>query len=248
MSFSKYLLCAMLQVRGGCIDSSRGYQKKIAFLSLDMKTGDSSSFLTPLGIIYTLSQASQVALVVKNLPATARDTRNTSSVSGSGRSPAGGHGNPLQYTCLENPTDRGAWWATVHRVAKSQTWLKRLSMHAHIHQANTEIWIHLSSESEPQAGPPLGTTEIWRTRDLYTSCLKKQLQRVEIESLWRQMLFSFHSVPRIPSLCAQRTSIFSALSPWPAGARVCVCVCVCGGGGSLATCQVFLSLSRTTHH
>ena len=67
MSFSKYLLCAMLQVRGGCIDSGRGYQKKIAFLSLDMKTGDSSSFLTPLGIIYTLSQASQVALVVKNL-------------------------------------------------------------------------------------------------------------------------------------------------------------------------------------
>ena len=47
-----------------------------------------------------------------------------------GRSPGGGHGNPLQYSCLENPMDRGAWWSTVHRVAKSQTRLKRLSMHA----------------------------------------------------------------------------------------------------------------------
>ena len=48
----------------------------------------------------------------------------------SGRSPGGGHGNPLQYSCLENPMDGVAWWATVHRVARSQTWLKQLSMHA----------------------------------------------------------------------------------------------------------------------
>ena len=46
------------------------------------------------------------------------------SIPGSGRSPGGGYGNPLQYSCLENPMDRGAWQATVHRVAKSQTWLK----------------------------------------------------------------------------------------------------------------------------
>ena len=50
-------------------------------------------------------------------------------IPGSGRSPGGGHGNPLQYSCLENPMDRGAWWATVQRVAKSQTGLKRLNMH-----------------------------------------------------------------------------------------------------------------------
>ena len=43
------------------------------------------------------------------------------SVPGLGKSPGGGHGSPLQYSCLENPMDRGAWWATVHRVAKSQT-------------------------------------------------------------------------------------------------------------------------------
>ena len=49
------------------------------------------------------------------------------SVPGLGRSPGGGHGNPLQYSCLENSMDRGAWWATVHGVAKSRTWLKWLS-------------------------------------------------------------------------------------------------------------------------
>ena len=48
-----------------------------------------------------------------------------------GRSPGEGHGNPLQYSCLENPMDRGAWWATVHGVTKSQTRLKRLSVQVH---------------------------------------------------------------------------------------------------------------------
>ena len=48
---------------------------------------------------------------------------------GSGRSPGGGHGNPLQYSCLQKPIDRGEWWATVHRVAKSWMQLKRLSTH-----------------------------------------------------------------------------------------------------------------------
>ena len=65
-------------------------------------------------------QASQVALVVKNLPANVGDIRDTSSIPGSERSPGGGHGNPLQYSCLENPMDRGAWWATVCGVSKSR--------------------------------------------------------------------------------------------------------------------------------
>ena len=64
--------------------------------------------------------ASQVALVVKNLLAYAGDERDAGSIPGSGRSPGGRHGNPIQYSCLENPMDRGAWWATVHGVAKSQ--------------------------------------------------------------------------------------------------------------------------------
>ena len=55
--------------------------------------------------------------------------RDAGSVSGLGRSPGGGHGNPLQYPCLENPMDRGAWWTTVHGVTKSQTRLKQLCMY-----------------------------------------------------------------------------------------------------------------------
>ena len=67
--------------------------------------------------------------VVKNLPTDARDVSDVGSVNRSGRSPGGRPGNRLQDSCLENPLDRGAWRATVHRVTKSQTWLKRLSMH-----------------------------------------------------------------------------------------------------------------------
>ena len=58
-------------------------------------------------------------LVVKNPPATAGDVGDLDLIPGSGRSPGGGNGNPLQYSCLENPMDRGAWQATVHRVTES---------------------------------------------------------------------------------------------------------------------------------
>ena len=74
--------------------------------------------------------ASQGALVVKNPPSNARDIRDTSSIPGLGRSSGGGRGNTLQYSCLENPMDRGAWQAMVHGIAKSWTQLKQLSMHA----------------------------------------------------------------------------------------------------------------------
>ena len=73
--------------------------------------------------------ASQVALVVKNLSANAEDIRNVGLIPGLGRSPGEGNGNALQYSFLENPMGREAWKATVHRVAKSQTELKQLSMH-----------------------------------------------------------------------------------------------------------------------
>ena len=72
-----------------------------------------------------------MALVVKNLPASAGDIRDEGSIPASGRSPGGGHGSPLQYSGLENPVDRGAWQAAVHGVAKGWTQLKRLSIHAH---------------------------------------------------------------------------------------------------------------------
>ena len=65
--------------------------------------------------------ASQVVLVVKNPPANAGDMRDVGSIPGSGKSPGGDHGNPYQYSCLENPMDRRAWQATIHGVAKSLT-------------------------------------------------------------------------------------------------------------------------------
>ena len=58
------------------------------------------------------------AAVVKNLTASVADARDTGSIPGSGRSPGGGNGNPLQYSCLGNAMDKGAWWATVYEVAK----------------------------------------------------------------------------------------------------------------------------------
>ena len=66
--------------------------------------------------------ASQVMLVVKNLLANAGDRRDAGSIPGLGRAPGGGHVNTLQYSCLENSMDRGAWW--IHRIKKSQTQLK----------------------------------------------------------------------------------------------------------------------------
>ena len=75
--------------------------------------------------------ASLVVLMVKNPPANAGDIRDVGSVPESGRSPGERHRNPLQYSCLEDPTDRGAWRATVHRAAKSQTRRKRLGAHTH---------------------------------------------------------------------------------------------------------------------
>ena len=71
-------------------------------------------------------------LVVKNPPANAGDIRDVGSMPGLARSPGGWHGNPLQYSFLENPMFRGAWWAAVSGVAKSWTQLKQVSMHADI--------------------------------------------------------------------------------------------------------------------
>ena len=66
---------------------------------------------------------------VKNPPANAGDVGDPGSIPRWGRSPAEGNGNPPQYSCLDNPMGRGAWWAAVHEVTKSQTRLKQMSMH-----------------------------------------------------------------------------------------------------------------------
>ena len=71
-----------------------------------------------------LPRASQMAQVVNNLPPSAGATEDAGLIPGSGRPPGVGNGHPLQYSCRDNPTDGGAWWATVHRVIKSWTRLK----------------------------------------------------------------------------------------------------------------------------
>ena len=82
-----------------------------------------------------------MVLVVKkkNPPASAGDIINAGSTPGSGRSPGGGHGNPLQYSCPENPMARGAWGATVHGVAKSRTGQKPLSMLQAVHSFSSSL-------------------------------------------------------------------------------------------------------------
>ena len=72
-------------------------------------------------MIFHISRASQVVLMVKNLPANAEDTRNMGSIPGSGRSPRVGNGTSLQYCCLGNSMDKRVWKATVHGITKSQT-------------------------------------------------------------------------------------------------------------------------------
>ena len=71
--------------------------------------------------------------MIKNPPANAGDIRDVGSIPGSESFPGGGHGNPLQYSCIANSMNRGAWRAMVQRVAKSQTRLKQLKTHTHIH-------------------------------------------------------------------------------------------------------------------
>ena len=84
--------------------------------------------LVSTGVIFLytikLSRGFPGGSVVKNPPANARDTRDAGSIPGPGRSHRGGNGNPLQYSCPENPMDRRAWWATVHSVTESWTQLK----------------------------------------------------------------------------------------------------------------------------
>ena len=92
---------------------------------------------------YDWLRASQVALVVKTPPADAGDPGDAGLIPGLERSPGGGHGNSLQYSCLENPMDRGAWWATVHGVAQSRIWLKQCSMHAWL-TTYTTVLLHKS--------------------------------------------------------------------------------------------------------
>ena len=87
--------------------------------------------------------------MVKNPPASVGDISNVASIPESGSSPGGGHGKPLQYSCLDYPVDRRTWRIIVHRVTKSRTWLKRPSMRAYkgkeVEFCNLDGWGKLKS-------------------------------------------------------------------------------------------------------
>ena len=94
---------------------------------------------------------------VKNLPANARDTGDWGLIPGLGRSPGGGHGNPLQHPCLESPMDRGAWWATVHGVAQSD--MMEVTWHAQMHTVHTHRF--QSPNSSRPTRPPTTSTRLF---------------------------------------------------------------------------------------
>ena len=89
----------------------------------------------------------QVVLMAKNPPANTGEVRDAGSVPESGSSPGKGNGYPLQYSCLKNPMNRGAWWAAGPRITESQTWLRWLSRHTCTvitHRSALKMWVHCS--------------------------------------------------------------------------------------------------------
>ena len=114
-------------------------------------------FFLNLRVPDTSIGTSQVALVVKNPPANSGDIRDVDSIPGSGRSPGGGHGNPLQCSCLEDPMAREAWWTAVYEVAKSQTRIKRLSSS----NSNIRLIKHTQYTVEWQSWNVTSATQLW---------------------------------------------------------------------------------------
>ena len=152
-------------------------------ISLSCKTAHNMHFtpVIPFAPDYHLSGASQVALVVKNPSAIAGDIRDVSLIPGLGRSSGGGHGNPLQYSCLENPTDRRAWWATVHRFTKKQTPLKRLSMHAHTTLVR-KYYSHFTDKEMVQSGNSVQVMEL-KLQVVRSFCLEGEYPKWVVQLL-----------------------------------------------------------------
>ena len=114
--------------RSGCLQNWIHFENQLKIKKCCMGWQSRLFPLNNFNISILLDWASQVALVVKNPSANAGDARATGSVPGLGRPPGEGNGTPLQYSCLENPMDRGAWWATVHGAPELD-----MAEHAHTH-------------------------------------------------------------------------------------------------------------------
>ena len=160
--------------------------------------------------------ASQVVLVVKNPPADAGDLREAGSNTGWGRSSEGGNGNPLQYSCLQNPMDRAALGAMVHKVTKSQTWLKQLSTHMSRHSlipCVSEMWLYVSSKMCHECTSTWGQLKGWNMSK------NRKLHRVECRGTCLCMVCG--------ALNCQKTSFLSSSSAFccvglPAGDSICI--------------------------
>ena len=155
------LWLARSQLRDSMLDLPAAWQLFLCSSPPSQPSQDSSSMRHRLQPAFDLrpppsSQvASQVALVVKNPSANAGAIRDAGSSPGSGRSPGGWHGNSLQYSCLENPMDIGAWQTTVHWVTKSWTLWKWL---------NTQ---HTPTSSPSVSGPPAPALPHWFSQELH---------------------------------------------------------------------------------
>ena len=144
--------------------------------------------------------------VVKNPPANVGDT---GSVPGSGRSPGGGHSNPLQYSCLENPMDRGAWWATVHEVTESQT---QMSDWAQAQACFSQLMkFHLSEYSFPHFSYILKS--IWN----YKNCIPNTWPPINcaVSPVWWNVWNEFWHIPNVDSKWSIPMWIIGAWR-WPA--------------------------------
>ena len=126
-------------------------------------------------------------------------TRDSDSIPGSGRSPGGGHGNPLQYSCLETPVDRWDWWAMVHRAAKSWTQLKHFRMHTSllIRHPIPPRPAGLRQRQKDEAGRPAGVHSI-DTVNVWCACRTLSPPTGDILSLYcfffsTHFLFTYHS-------------------------------------------------------
>ena len=113
-----------------------------------------------------------MVLVVKSLPASVGNTRDTVLIFGSRRFPGGGNGNPLQCSCLENPMDRGTWQATVHGVAKSWTWMDPVSMHAH------EMDTFIMTDCKLYSVMSIGSKNFWKFDICFWQADKSQIQYI----------------------------------------------------------------------
>ena len=127
-----------------------------------------------VGRSFTIWATREVSLVVKNLPTNAGDTRDTDSITGLGRSPRAGHGKPLQYSCLKNPMDRGAWWAIVHGVALrvGHDWVTKQNTTKASHRNRPWIW-------RPEEGWRMAF-KMWMPSAHIPRWLKKPWNRVSI--------------------------------------------------------------------